>query len=412
MKANKKSIAIFTLGLLSALGPFSIDMYLPGFKQIAADLNTTVSYVSLSLSSYFIGVSVGQLLYGPLLDRYGRKKPLYTGLIIYLLASVGCAFIHSADALIYMRFLQALGGCAGMVAARALVRDLFPVNENARVFSLLMLVIAVSPIIAPTAGGYMAATFGWQSIFMVLAAIALLNILAVYVWLPAGRRPNHDMSLKPAAITRSFWEVMKVPQFYTYALTGSVAAAGLYAYIAGSPYVFMKLYGVTEQQYGWIFAIIAAGLIIASQLNTLMLRKYSSEQIVRVALFGQSLAGIALLLGALFNVLGLYSTVVLIWIFLGTQGFTFPNASALSIAPFSKNAGTASALMGAIQLGIGALTTGLVSLWTDQSEIPMTTVMCVCAVSSFILLLLGRKAIIKSNSKTVMEESADFIMSS
>ena len=412
MKANKKSIAIFTLGLLSALGPFSIDMYLPGFKQIAADLNTTVSYVSLSLSSYFIGVSVGQLLYGPLLDRYGRKKPLYTGLVIYLLASVGCAFIHSADALIYMRFLQALGGCAGMVAARALVRDLFPVNENARVFSLLMLVIAVSPIIAPTAGGYMAATFGWQSIFVVLAAIAFLNIIAVYVWLPAGQGPDHNMSLKPAAITRGFWEVMKVPQFYTYALTGSVAAAGLYAYIAGSPYVFMKLFGVTEQQYGWIFAIIAAGLIIASQLNTLLLRKYSSEQIVRVALFCQSLAGIALLLGALFNVLGLYSTVVLIWIFLGTQGFTFPNASALSIAPFSKNAGTASALMGAIQLGIGALTTGLVSLWTDQSEIPMAAVMCICAVSSFILLLVGRKAIIKSNSKTVMEESADFIMSS
>ena len=410
MNGRRRFLTILTLGLLSAIGPFSIDMYLPGFPEIAADLDTTIAHITLSLSSFFIGVSLGQLLYGPLLDKYGRKKPLYFGLALYLLTSIACAFSSSADALIVMRFLQALGGCAGMVAARALVRDLFPVEENAKIFSLLMLVIAVSPIIAPTLGGYMTALFGWQSIFIILSIIAAVTLMAVYLWLPMGRQPDTSLSLFPVPITKGFLKVFKVPQFYTYALTGSVAAAGLYAYIAGSPFVFMKIYQVTEKQYGWIFAFIAMGLIVASQLNTILLKKYSSEQIIRVALFCQSLAGIALLAGAWFNVLGLYSTIILIWLFLSTQGFTFPNSSALSIAPFSRNAGTASALMGAIQLGIGAFTSALVSMVSNNTEIPMVSVMCACAVLSFVVLLMGRKAIFKANAESVQEESAKMIM--
>lgn len=412
MESGKRFYTIFTLGLLSALGPFSIDMYLPGFPDIALDLNTTVAHVALSLSSFFVGVSLGQLLYGPLMDRFGRKKPLYVGLVVYLIASLGCAFATSGDALIATRFLQALGGCAGMVAARALVRDLFPVEENAKVFSMLMLVIAVSPIIAPTLGGYMTAIFGWQSIFIILAIIAFLNLLAVYFWLPPGMKPNTSKSLLPMPIIKSFLVVIKVPQFYTYAIAGSIASAGLYAYIAGSPFVFMELYGVSEKQYGWIFAIIAAGLILASQLNTLLLKKYTSEQIIRVALFCQSIAGICLVLGAVFNLLNLYSIIALIWFFLSTQGFTFPNSSALSIAPFAQNAGTASALMGAIQLGIGAIATVLVSIFNNNTEIPMTTVMCVSAVSSFAVLLLGRKAIIKSNAREAELESLEMMSTS
>ena len=412
MESGKRFYTIFTLGLLSALGPFSIDMYLPGFPDMALHLNTTVAHIALSLSSFFIGVSLGQLLYGPLMDRFGRKKPLYIGLVVYLMASLGCAFATSADALIAIRFLQALGGCAGMVAARALVRDIFPVEENAKVFSMLMLVIAVSPIIAPTLGGYMTAIFGWQSIFIILSIIAFLNLLAVYFWLPSGMKPNTEKSLLPVPIIKSFLVVMKVPQFYTYAIAGAVASAGLYAYIAGSPFVFMELYGVSEKQYGWIFAIIAAGLILASQLNTLLLRKYTSEQIIKVALFCQSVAGLCLMLGAIFNVLNLYSIIALIWFFLSTQGFTFPNSSALSIAPFSTNAGTASALMGAIQLGIGALTTGFVSIFNDRTEIPMTTVMCICAVASFVVLLVGRKVIVKANAKEVEAGSLEMMSTS
>jgi len=394
---KNRFLTIFTLGLLSAIGPFSIDMYLPGFPAIAESLHTTVAHVSLSLSSFFVGIAVGQLIYGPLLDRFGRKIPLYTGLAVYFITSLYCAFVNDGDTLIIVRFLQALGSCAGMVAARALVRDLFPINENAKVFSLLMLVIAVSPIVAPTLGGYVTAAFGWHAIFIVLAFISLLTFFAVVLWLPAGLKANTEMSLMPGPILKSFWEVAKVPQFYTYALTGAIASSGLYAYLAGSPFVFMKLYRVSEKEYGWIFAFIAMGLIGCSQLNTLLLRKHSSEKITLFALACQMITGVLLLLGTYFDLLGLYSTILLIWIFLGTQGFAFPNTSALSIAPFSRNAGTASALMGAIQLGIGAVISALVGLLNDKTAIPMTAIMCGCAVISFLVLLMGRK-IIKSNN--------------
>ncbi len=398
MKGSERFFTIFTLGLLSAMGAFSIDMYLPGFPDIARDLHTTVAHITLSITSFFIGISIGQLIYGPLLDKFGRKKPLYIGLIVYLVTSIGCAFAPTADALIGIRFLQALGSCAGMVASRALVRDIFPVHENAKVFSLLMLVLAISPIIAPTLGGYVSSAFGWQSIFYILAGIAGLTFLLVYLKLPNGRMPDASLSLLPRPIISGFLEVSKVPQFYTYAFAGAIASSGLYAYIAGSPFVFMELYHVSEKQYGWIFAIIAMGLITASQVNTLLLRKYTSEQIVRATLFCQCLAGIALVLGTYFNVLGLYSTIFLIWVFLSTQGFAFPNSSALSLAPFTTNAGTASALMGAIQLGIGAVSTALVSIFNNGTAIPMAVVMCCCAVSSFTVLLIGRR-VIKMKSK-------------
>jgi DHA1 family bicyclomycin/chloramphenicol resistance-like MFS transporter len=196
-----------------------------------------------------------------------------------------------ADSLIALRFLQALGGCAGMVASRAMVRDLFDVADNAKVFSMLMLVVGVSPIIAPTLGGYITASLGWHYVFVLLTIMAIVILAAVHFILPESRQPDPSYSLKPYTIIGRFIEVIKEPQFYTYAFTGAIASAGLYAYIAGSPAVFMELYKVSEKEYGWIFAMVAAGLIISSQLNSLLLRRYKSEQIIRVALFCQSITG-------------------------------------------------------------------------------------------------------------------------
>ncbi len=401
---------IVILGMLSAIGPFSIDMYLPAFPAIAADLHTSVAKIALSLSSFFIGISAGQLLYGPLLDRYGRKKPIYIGISVYLLASIGCALASSVDALIGLRLIQALGGCSGMVAARAMVRDLFPVEENAKIFSLLMLVIGVSPIIAPTLGGYVTAAFGWHTVFIILTIMSAFILAAVHFALPESRKPDLSVSLLPAPIIKSFINVFKEPQFNTYAFTGAISAAGLYAYIAGSPHVFMELYQVTEKQYGWIFAGIALGLITCSQLNSFLLRSYKSEQIIPVALFCQALTGLTLGLGTVFNFLNLYTTIFLILIFLSCQGFVFPNSSALTMAPFSKNAGTASALMGAIQLAVGAVTSGLVSLFSNGSALPMAGVMAACAWISFFVLIAGRKVILyKSNILQVNEESAEMM---
>jgi DHA1 family bicyclomycin/chloramphenicol resistance-like MFS transporter len=409
-KNNKKFYLILILGMLTAIGPFSIDMYLPAFPDIALGLNTTVAQVTLSLSSFFIGISAGQLLYGPLLERFGRKKPLYTGLFIYLLASVGCALATSVQALIAFRLLQALGGCAGMVTARAMVRDLFEVKENAKVFSSLMLVVAVSPIIAPTLGGYVTSLLGWRFVFIMLIIVALIIITGTYFLLPESKKPDPNFSLKPGPILRNYSGVIRHPQFYTYALTAAISAAGLYAYIGGSPHVFMEIFKVSEKQYGWIFALIAMGLIGASQINSLLLKNYSSEQIIKVALRCQSIIGAAMVLITFFGWADVFITIFLLFIFLSSQGFIFPNASALSLASFGHNAGSASALMGAIQMAIGAGTSALVSVLQNHTALPMTGVMACCAIAAFSVFSFGRKIIIQRASiEEVEEEDVEMI---
>src|SRR5215210_2143733 len=209
MNTTNRSLLILILGLLNAIGPFSIDMYLPGFPAIAANLHTSVDYVAYSLSSFFIGICAGQLLCGPLLDRFGRKTPLCIGLVLYILASIGCSLSKSVEVLIAFRFLQALGGCVGMVAPNAIVRDVFPVNENAKVFSMLILILGVSPILAPTAGSYIVAAFGWPPVFIVLAIVTTLILLTVIFWLPESKKPDAAFSLMPKTILTGFAAVLK-----------------------------------------------------------------------------------------------------------------------------------------------------------------------------------------------------------
>lgn len=401
---NKYFKLIFILGLLTAIGPFSIDMYLPAFPAIAKGLNTNVAQVMLSLSSFFIGISAGQLIYGPLLERFGRKNPLYVGLGIYLLASIGCAFTSSVDSLIAFRFLQALGSCAGMVTSRAMVRDLFEVKDNAKVFSSLMLVVAVSPIIAPTVGGYITAELGWRYVFAALIVVDIAILAAVIFLLPESKKPDPNHSLKPAAVTKNFVSILIHPQFYIYALTGAVAASGLYAYISGSPQVFIELFGVNEKQYGWIFAIIAIGVIGSSQINSLVLRKHTSEKIIPVALMFQSIIGVILAGLAFFNLSELFTTITLIFLYLCCQGFIFPNASALTLAAFGHNAGNASALMGAIQMGIGATASAVVSFLQNNTALPMSGVMAFCSITALSIFMMGRKIAVQQPTREELEE--------
>lgn len=384
---------ILILGTLTALGPFSIDMYLPGFPAIAKDLKTTVSGVGLSLSSFFIGISAGQLLYGPLLDRFGRKKPLYIGLTLYILASLGCMTVHTIDSLVALRFVQAIGSCAAAVASIAMVRDLFPVKDNAKVFSLLMLVVGVSPMIAPTVGGYVTAALGWHAIFLILAIMGALILCAVIFWLPESYQPDPTFSLKPKPIINNFLSVIREPQFYTYVFTGAIAFSGLFAYVSGSPLVFMDIFQVSEKTYGWIFALLSVGFIGSSQVNSLLLRKYKSEQIVLVALICQAITGIVFLLGTMNGVLDLGGTIALLFVFLCCLGFANPNAAALSLAPFSKQAGSASSLMGALQMGIGALASVGVSVFNAKSAVPMVAIMAGSATVALLILVIGRRTI-------------------
>jgi DHA1 family bicyclomycin/chloramphenicol resistance-like MFS transporter len=393
MAKSKSFYIILILGSLAALGPFSIDMYLPGFKAIAIDLNTDVPKVSLSLSSFFIGISAGQLLYGPLLDKFGRKKPLYFGLVLYIISSLCCLFVTSIDQLIILRFIQAIGSCAAAVASIAMVRDLFTVEESPKVFASLLLVIALSPMLAPTAGGYLITALGWQSVFVFLSLMAVLMLLTTIWLLPESYKPDPTYSLKPKPILTNFIIVLKDPSFYTYALVSAITFSGLFAYVSSSPVVFMDLYKVSETGYGWIFAILSVFFIGFSQVNSFILRWFTSKNIVFWALILQCLVSILFLIAALNNLLSLYVTIGFIALFLGCLGFINPNASALSLAPFTKNAGSASALMGALQMGLGALASAAISMFAADVMWPMPAVMTIAALLALIFLLIGRRKI-------------------
>lgn len=409
MTGKQTFISILILGALSTISPFSIDMYLPGFPAIAKDLDTSISVVQLSLTSYFIGIAAGQLLYGPLLDRFGRKQPLYAGLGLYVAASLGCAFIQSADGLIGVRFLQAVGGCAGMVAAQALVRDLFPLEKIAQAFSSITLVIAVSPMIAPAVGSYVTVAFGWQAIFIILAIVALLILTGVHFLLPKGRRPDKSLSLLPAPVLRNFGTVIRQPQFLLYTLAGGVATAAPFAYIAGSADVFMNIYKVTEQQYGWIFAFVAFFIIGSTQLNHLLLKWYTSEQIIRTTLIYQAVVGAALLAGTLFSAYGKYELMALISLFLAGQGLTNPNANALSLAPFSRHVGSAASLAGSFRMGMGGVVSALVSILHNGTAIPMIGVMVGCTMIGFIILQAGKPMVKSLKPQTRLDEDTALI---
>ena len=398
MTGKQQFTLILILGALSTISPFSIDMYLPGFPAIAEDLQTTIPVVQLSLTSYFVGIAAGQLLYGPLLDRFGRKKPLYSGLFVYIAASLGCALTGSADSLIAMRFLQALGGCVGMVAAQTLVRDLFPIRKTAQAFSWITLVIAISPMIAPAVGGYVTVAFGWQAVFIILALLTLMIIGAVHFFLPRGKAADPTLSLLPGPVLNNFLSVIKHPQFLLYTLAGGVATAAPFAYIAGSADVFMNIYDVSEQEYGWIFAFIAFFIIGSTQLNHFLLRHFSSGQVIRTTLLYQTVIGLVLISGIVFFTLTKYQLVGLIALFLAGQGVTNPNANALSLAPFSRHTGSAASLAGSFRMGMAGLVSALVSVLHNGTAIPMIGVMVGCVLAGLIILLAGKTRIKSINA--------------
>ena len=371
------------------MAPFSIDMYLPGFPHIARDLQTDISHVTLSLTSYFIGISLGQLLYGPLLDRYGRKQPVLAGLAVYALAAVGCGLALNVQMLIGFRFLMALGGCAGMVAVRAIVRDLFPVNEIAKTISLLMLVMGAAPIVAPTIGGYVVTTLGWRGIFLVLVGWSIWLFFLVARVLPESKDADPSVSLNPGPVLLAYLKLLRHPWLMAYTLSGGLSAAGMFAYISGSPFVFMQLFHLSEQHYGWLFGLNAFGLILSSQLNHLFLRRLTSAQIVRIGTTLQCLIGLLLLVGTARGYFSLVGTFVLIFCYLFMQGCLYPNTAALALEPFAKNAGVVSGLMGFLQMVTATLASALVSVLHNGTALPMVGVMAGCTGLGFCCLLGG-----------------------
>lgn len=388
MTSKQRYYLVFILGGLSALAPLSIDMYLPAFPAIANGLNTDISHVAFSLTSYFIGISLGQLFYGPITDKYGRKKPLLIGLLVFFIASVGCALSPSIDWLIFMRVIMALGGCVGMVVSRAVVRDVFPVNETAKVFSTLMLIVGAAPILAPTLGSWILTISTWRTIFHFLAAFSLLLIISVYFYLPESGTIDRKLPLKFKKIITDYKTVFSEQTFLYFALASSVAMGGLFAYISGSSFVFMKYYGLTESTFGLVFSLNAIGFIIGSQFNRLLLNKYSSLQIITAA--SGILFIVAMLMVALygFKLITLGILITLIFSFLFCLGLLVPNATAMALAPFKKTAGSASALIGFLQMVCGASLSALVGAMHNETLLPMLIGMAFAGSATFAIIMM------------------------
>ncbi len=410
-KQRSQTFIILILGALTMIGPFSIDMYLPGFPAIAKDLNTTIAEVQLSLASFFVGLSLGQLFSGPITDRFGRKKPLYVGLGLYMVASLACVFAPNVEMLIALRFVQALGGSVGMVVARAVVRDLYQPEEMAKIFSLLMLVMGVAPIIAPSLGGLLASSVGWQAIFLTLTIISASILLGMYLALPETKKPDPTISLKPIPVLKDYFEIIKNRQFITYVMVGGISGAGMFAYISGSPFVFIQLNHIPEATFGIIFSTNAFGLIMSGQLNRLALRRFSTVQIIKFVNVLQLAVGVLLVFYAWTSWGGLPMLIALIFLYMAMLGFLYPNAGALAMSPFVRNAGAASALMGSLHFVVSAISAAIVSVFDNGTALPMCGVM---ASTSFLVFLLMRFATksdaVFSTKKLIKEEEKEAVV--
>jgi DHA1 family bicyclomycin/chloramphenicol resistance-like MFS transporter len=384
-------ILILILGALNTITPFSIDMYLPAFPRIARDFNTGIDQVALSVSTYFLGYALGQIIYGPLLDRFGRKPPLYAGLILYIIATIGCFTTSTIEGLWVIRFIQALGGCVASVAAMAMVRDFFPVHKSASVISLLVLILGASPLLAPTVGSFIITAWGWHAVFIVLAVITFLFLLLVIFFLPEGHAPDKTISLKPGPIMNGFKAVLTQPRFYIFALAGTFSFSGLFVYVAHSPAIFMDHFQLNEKLYGGVFALLSVGFIGGSQLNHLLTARFSNQKILKAVLMVQAMVAMLFLLGAMNDWYGLQAVLVFLFILLSCCGISYPNAAALCMAPFSKNAGTASALLGFIQIGIGGLISASVGTLHLDAITAMAMVMASTVMIALMILLSAKK---------------------
>jgi DHA1 family bicyclomycin/chloramphenicol resistance-like MFS transporter len=403
-KSRSLKLLVIILASLTALSPLSIDMYLPSFPQIAADFGVEAAKVELSLATFFFGLSFGQLLYGTATDRFGRKKPIYVGLSIYCAASIFCTFAPNIETLIILRLFQALGACGGIVIARAMVRDLFGHSESARVFSLLMLIMGVAPIIAPLIGGYVALFFGWRAIFGVVAVVSAICLIAVYKFLPETREPNSNVRLgKTFGI---YLNILKDKEFLGFALAGGLAQAGMFAFITGSPFVFIKLFGIPAEHYGWIFGSNALGMVALSQINGKLVRSVNPTKILRVCLIATAFISLLLIIAGIFN-FGFWGVVIPIFLYVASLGMILPNTTAGALAEQTENAGSASALIGTLQYGLAAIASSLVSYLGNGTSLAMTALIGTCGITAFLTLnlLLSAK---KKQKFAVSEEHITF----
>jgi MFS transporter, DHA1 family, multidrug resistance protein len=375
---------VVVLGAVNAVGPLSIDMYLPALPDIARSLDTSASQVQLTLSACVAGLALGQLVLGPLSDRRGRKLPILAAMTTYAIVSVLCALAPSAPTLMGLRFVQGLAGAGGVVIARAVVRDLHTGAAAVRLFSSLMLVTGLAPILAPLVGGQVLEFTSWRGIFVVLGVLAALIALAVAVGLretlPAERRSRHGVGRTLGTmgmLLRDRW-------FVGHGLAGGLAFGALFAYISSSSFVLQGIYGVSPQLYSVLFALNGLGLIAGSQVNARLVGRFGPTLLLRCGLASIVASALTLLTVVTVGGLGVWAVLVPMFVIVSSLSFVFPNSTALALADHAAVAGTASALLGVIQFSVGAVVAPLVGAAGTTSAIPMAVVMTAVALGALV----------------------------
>ncbi|CAN5695047.1 multidrug effflux MFS transporter [soil metagenome] len=373
------------LGLLSAIGPFAIDMYLPALPAIGQSLGADIGAVQMSLTAFFLSLGIGQLLYGPVSDMVGRKPPLYAGLALFALASIGCALATDIHTLIVLRFIQGLGAAAGMAIPRAIVRDLHTGTDAARLMSLLMLVFSVSPILAPLAGSGVIALTGWRGVFWVVTVASVAGMAMMFMQLDETRPPSERVESSLGSALGAYWLLLRDRHYLGLVFIGGFAMAGFFTYLANSSFVMIDHYGLSPAVYSMAFGVNAAAFIAASQFTGGLGERFG---LVRVVKFGVLACGsVMLAMFAYFAAGGdqLSVLIVLYFIASGFMGLVIPTTGVLALEAHGAIAGTASALLGTLQMLTGAFMMALVGLFTDGRPLPMVAGMAAGALIAVLL---------------------------
>jgi DHA1 family bicyclomycin/chloramphenicol resistance-like MFS transporter len=381
---------ILILGALAAFGPLATDMYLPSFPTLAGAFSTDAAAVQGTLATYFVGLAIGQAVWGPISDRYGRKGPLLFGIAVFVAASAACALAPSIESLWLTRFIQAFGGCVGMAVGRAAVRDVYVGADAAHFYSRLLIVLGMAPIIAPFFGGQILVLFGWRAIFWALGLFGIACFVAVGLQLPETLPLAKRAGGGVRTVFHQYGRLFRDWRFLAITLQSNFAFAGMFAYIAGSPFVFIQLYGVSPEHFGLLFGFNAIGIVIASQINAWLVHRFGPALLLRIALLVYFAAAIALLAAALTNA-GLAAVAAPLFFAVAMMGVVPPNAMALALEPYPRAAGSASALGGAMQFSVGAPVVALLGLLHDGSALPMAMIVIACALVALAINLAAAR---------------------
>jgi DHA1 family bicyclomycin/chloramphenicol resistance-like MFS transporter len=357
---------LILIGSMSAVGPVSIDMYLPGFESIVGEFRERG--VETTMAAYLVGLALGQLFYGPISDRYGRKPPLYVGFALYALGSLGCALSTSMSMLIVMRVVQALGGCAGLVIARAIVRDRCEPHEAARVFSTLMMIVALGPVLAPAIGGLIVTWFGWRATFVFQVVFSIGVLIAIHYVLTETVNREQARRLEIVDVLRTYGRLLKERMFVGYTMITGFSMAALFCYVTGAPTVMTAHYGLSAQQFGLLIGLNGFAFMTASRLNMIALRKHGPAEVLARYVYAPMIVVLLLLALTMLVDPPLWAFVALQLAFFVSVGRVNPNVAALALAPYGRDAGAASAIMGALQSAAGVLG-GLAVGWFNDGTV-------------------------------------------